>query len=255
MFKIVGDNVDKNVKKRYLRVDQQNASLHFFHAFAVRDRIDFSHLPDTLPLTCSNEPAKVALELYLPQLTMTGAIPNSCLTNTCYSCALSASAFINPSLHQLDFFLEIFLWSNRWSGSISTPLHLTRNMVHSTKFETLPTALTWSPNLSRTLTPVTTSSKWSLPPVSWLQLWRHWKWALYQLIHLRMYFLMVLHCGQKERKRERLHLMFWLGMQVVNKFVTFRYNSLKDRSLGDKFFNTTHGFWAWGCSMWNTLTL
>ena len=63
MFKIVGDNVDKNVKKRYLRVDQQNASLHFFHAFAVRDRIDFSHLPDTLPLTCSNEPAKVALEL------------------------------------------------------------------------------------------------------------------------------------------------------------------------------------------------
>ena len=29
---------------------------------------------------------------------------NSCL------CTLSASAFIEPSLHQLDFFLEIFLW-------------------------------------------------------------------------------------------------------------------------------------------------
>ena len=62
-FKIVGDNIDKNIKKRYLRVDQQNSSLHFFHSFAVQDRIDFSHLPDTLPLTCSNKPAKVALEL------------------------------------------------------------------------------------------------------------------------------------------------------------------------------------------------
>ena len=35
----------------------------FFHSFAVQDRIDFSHLSDTLPLMCSNKPAKVALEL------------------------------------------------------------------------------------------------------------------------------------------------------------------------------------------------
>ena len=49
-FKLVGDNIDKNVKARYLRSDHGNSSLHYFHSFAVKDRIDFSHLSSTLPL-------------------------------------------------------------------------------------------------------------------------------------------------------------------------------------------------------------
>lgn len=62
-FKLIGDNIDKNVKVRYMRSDHRNTSLHYFHSFAVQDRIDFSHLPDTFPLSCSNSPHKVALEL------------------------------------------------------------------------------------------------------------------------------------------------------------------------------------------------
>ena len=33
-----------------------------------------------------------------------------CVHGTFCLCTLSASAFIEPSLHQLDFFLEIFSW-------------------------------------------------------------------------------------------------------------------------------------------------
>ena len=39
-----------------------------------------------------------------------------------------------------------------------------------------------------------------------------------------------------EGKEKRKAALDTLARQVVNKFVTFRYNSLKDRSLGDKVF-------------------
>ena len=41
-FKIIGDNLDKNVKPRDMRSDFQTRSLHYFHACAVEDRIDLS---------------------------------------------------------------------------------------------------------------------------------------------------------------------------------------------------------------------
>lgn len=46
--KLVGDNVDKTVKTRYMRADQQGHSLHYFHAYATRDRFDLS-MPDEAP--------------------------------------------------------------------------------------------------------------------------------------------------------------------------------------------------------------
>ena len=45
-YKLVGDNLDKNVKPRYRRIDHQTLSLHFFHCYAVKDRIDLSHVSD-----------------------------------------------------------------------------------------------------------------------------------------------------------------------------------------------------------------
>ena len=48
-FKIVGDNIDKNIRPSYQRCDRQTASLHYFHVCAVGDRIDFSSLPDFRP--------------------------------------------------------------------------------------------------------------------------------------------------------------------------------------------------------------
>ena len=41
-FKIVFDNIDKNVKPRHMRSDRQTNSLHYVHAYAVKDRVDFS---------------------------------------------------------------------------------------------------------------------------------------------------------------------------------------------------------------------
>ena len=38
------DNVDKNVKPRDMRLNSQTTSLHYFHTYAVKDRICFSHL-------------------------------------------------------------------------------------------------------------------------------------------------------------------------------------------------------------------
>ena len=42
-YKLVGDNIDKNVRPRFMRIKQHRSqSLHFFHSFAVLDRINTS---------------------------------------------------------------------------------------------------------------------------------------------------------------------------------------------------------------------
>ena len=59
-FKIVGDNIDKTVKPRHETLHQRSQSLHYFHAYAVRDRIDFSFL--------SAEPSQLNPSLYPAEL-------------------------------------------------------------------------------------------------------------------------------------------------------------------------------------------
>ena len=56
-FKIVGDNVDKNVRASFQRLDHQTKSLHYFHTFAVRDRVDFSSLSNITPHYVKIDPA------------------------------------------------------------------------------------------------------------------------------------------------------------------------------------------------------
>ena len=63
-YKLVGDNIDKGVKARYMRIEgRHNHSFHYFHSFAVQSRIDFSHLPDQHPDTCFNSPYQLALSM------------------------------------------------------------------------------------------------------------------------------------------------------------------------------------------------
>jgi len=52
-YKLVGDNVDKNIKPSFQRVDRRTQSLHYFNVYAVQDRIDFSMY--------SNEPRHTAV--------------------------------------------------------------------------------------------------------------------------------------------------------------------------------------------------
>ena len=61
-FKMVGDNIDKMIKPRYMRTDRQNKSLHYFHMYAVQDRINLSE-------SCENQrqaPKDPPLEELLP---------------------------------------------------------------------------------------------------------------------------------------------------------------------------------------------
>ena len=61
-YKLVGDNIDKSVKVRYMHMEgRRNQSLHYFNSFALRDRISFNHLPDVFPHTCFNSPKQRAL--------------------------------------------------------------------------------------------------------------------------------------------------------------------------------------------------
>lgn len=45
-FKIVGDNVDKNVRPSLQRLTHQTQSLHHFHSYAVKDRVNFGAASD-----------------------------------------------------------------------------------------------------------------------------------------------------------------------------------------------------------------
>ena len=55
-YKIVGDNLDKSVKARYMHDGAGNQSLHYFHYFAVKNRVNLSNLPDVHPQTCMPSP-------------------------------------------------------------------------------------------------------------------------------------------------------------------------------------------------------
>jgi len=48
-FRLCGDNLDKTIRRRFMRSDKCNISLHYFHSYAVLNRVDFSHLPDAIP--------------------------------------------------------------------------------------------------------------------------------------------------------------------------------------------------------------
>ena len=44
--KIVGDNIDKNIRPSMQRLTHQTRSLHHFHSYAMKDRVDWSKVSD-----------------------------------------------------------------------------------------------------------------------------------------------------------------------------------------------------------------
>ena len=47
-FKLVGDDIDKNYRQSLHGVDKKTTSIHYFHHYAVCDRVDFSGCSETL---------------------------------------------------------------------------------------------------------------------------------------------------------------------------------------------------------------
>ena len=56
-YKFVGDNIDKNIKPRFQRHDNKGQSLHYYHGYAVRDRLDLSTLSNQRPTSCLPDPS------------------------------------------------------------------------------------------------------------------------------------------------------------------------------------------------------
>jgi hypothetical protein len=50
VYIMVGDNIDKRIVPRNMRIDHQVQSLHYFHAYASLNRIKTLHLDDTCPI-------------------------------------------------------------------------------------------------------------------------------------------------------------------------------------------------------------
>ena len=48
-YKFLGDNVDGKVIPRFMRSDNRSKGFHYFHQYAVRDRVDMSHLSEEPP--------------------------------------------------------------------------------------------------------------------------------------------------------------------------------------------------------------
>ena len=63
-YKVVGDNIDKNIRASFQRIDHQTKSVHYFHTFAAKDRIDFSNLSELTP-----HDIKINVSTLLPEST------------------------------------------------------------------------------------------------------------------------------------------------------------------------------------------
>ena len=48
-YRLCGDNIDTSIHTRHMRLDRRNKSLHYFHLYAVENRVDFASLSDELP--------------------------------------------------------------------------------------------------------------------------------------------------------------------------------------------------------------
>ena len=60
-FCLVGDNIDKTIGPRDMRLNNQSKSLHYFHVYAVKDRVDVRHLSPSVTML---SPGDMDVETY-----------------------------------------------------------------------------------------------------------------------------------------------------------------------------------------------
>ncbi len=54
-FCMCGDNVEKTVRRHFMRSDKGNTSLHYFQSYAVLNRVDSSYLSDEIQGVSSDQ--------------------------------------------------------------------------------------------------------------------------------------------------------------------------------------------------------
>lgn len=65
IYTLCGDNIDKIIRRRYIRTDSNATatSLHYFHFYAVKDRIDFGDLGEKTIVCDGADQLQLALSL------------------------------------------------------------------------------------------------------------------------------------------------------------------------------------------------
>ncbi len=58
-----GDNIDKGIKPRYMRVRDKPQEIHYFHSYAVADHVDLTSLKDQVIPTQQTDAKQVAISL------------------------------------------------------------------------------------------------------------------------------------------------------------------------------------------------
>ena len=71
---LVGDNIDKRVNPREMRIDQQVQSLHYFHSYAAKNRCESLHFDDSKPI---GEILSLPMSTFLPTTDDCMAIRNN----------------------------------------------------------------------------------------------------------------------------------------------------------------------------------
>lgn len=88
LYRLCGDNIDKTVRHRYMRT----SSLHYFHSYAIADRIDFSNLSEERQPTSIADNRALAF-LLLPSLSFTQEFQDSNFKNSLRQHSLLQSKF------------------------------------------------------------------------------------------------------------------------------------------------------------------
>lgn len=58
-YAIIGDNIDKNVRPSYQRQDRTTQSLHYFHSYALKNRINICEMSDKRPDSIDLSPTNI----------------------------------------------------------------------------------------------------------------------------------------------------------------------------------------------------
>ena len=69
-YKIVGDNIDKNIHPRHQSLENPGRSLHYFHSYAILDRFDSSAYSNEAP----PEPDNVDVASFFPDKAVVGMV-------------------------------------------------------------------------------------------------------------------------------------------------------------------------------------
>ena len=58
-YAVIGDNIDKNVRPSYQRQDRTTQSLHYFHSYSLKNRINIFEMSDRRPSSIDISPTNI----------------------------------------------------------------------------------------------------------------------------------------------------------------------------------------------------